>query len=122
MHDISMKKNTIDNLIDCTGNNKIIEDMISLSKFYGGNVLVIGNPKINKKITVDLWDLILGKSICGTWANNKNFQNKFYKYLKIFEQTKLNEILVTKPYSLSQINKAFKDFKNGKVLRPIIKI
>jgi Zn-dependent alcohol dehydrogenase len=64
----------------------------------------------------------MGKNIIGSWGGNSNLD----KDLKFFARkiSNLNFNLsknISKFYNINNINKAFLDLKNGKVIRPIIK-
>ena len=111
----------VDYSIDCTGNIGVINQLLNFTKFLGGKCLIIGNPDPNKKISLDPWHFILGKTLLGAWNTNKSFEKNFYKFLKIFLASKVHKYFISKTYKLSNINRAFEDLKSGKVLRPTIK-
>ena len=107
--------------IDCTGNLKIVEDLLSTTKYLGGKCLIIGNPDPKEKMSLDPWQFILGKTLLGAWNDSKSFEKSFYRFLDIFLKSNIDRYLIGKTYKLKDINKAFMDLKSGKVLRPIIK-
>ena len=94
---------------------------LTFTKFLGGKCLIIGNPEPNKKILLDPWQFILGKTLLGAWNSNKSFEKNFYKFLKIFLKSNASKYFIGRTYKLSDIKKAFEDLKTGKVLRPTIK-
>jgi len=118
---LEKKVKYVDYTVDCTGKIEIIEDLLTFTKFLGGKCLIIGNPEPNKKILLDPWQFILGKTLLGAWNSNKSFEKNFYKFLKIFLESNTKKFFVSKTYRLSNINRAFEDLKSGKVLRPTIK-
>ena len=69
------------------------------------------------------WDFILGKTLTGAWGEGgttmKNF--KLNEKILINQIENIKKILPSKNYKIYEINKAIKDFRNGKILRPIIK-
>ena len=73
-----------DLIIDCTGSKKLIEKTFSLCKKFVGKFIIIGNTKINEKISLKTWDFIFGKTIyrcMGKWWNfmkNFNINEKIY--------------------------------------------
>ena len=95
---------------------------MDLTKYFGGKCLIIGNPNPKEKIILDPWQFILGKTMLGAWNEKTSFEKKFYKFLKIFLRSNIDKYLIGKIYNLKEINKAFKDLKSGKVLRPVIKL
>ena len=111
----------VDYTIDCTGKVEVIEELLKSTKFFGGKCLIIGNPEPNKKILLDPWQFILGKTLLGVWNSNKSFEKNFYKFLKIFLKSNASKYFIGRTYKLSDIKKAFEDLRAGKVLRPTIK-
>ena len=57
----------------------------------------------------------------GAWNNLKPFDDMFKKLENIIKEKNLKIFFGNKIYSLRNINKALKDFENGKVIRPLIK-
>ncbi len=120
-----IKKNyeTFDLIVDCTGSKKLIGKSISMIKKYTGKFILIGNTKLNDKVSIKAWDLIFGKTISGAWGRGGVSMKNFKIIEKIFlSQIKdIKKFLPKKNYSIFRINKAIEDFKYGKILRPIIK-
>ena len=54
----------------------LIEKTYSLCKVYG-RFIVIGNTKINEKISIKTWDVIFGKTLTGAWGSNGVLMNDF---------------------------------------------
>ena len=120
---VSSNKENFDLIIDCTGSKRLIEKTFSLCKRFVGRFIIIGNTKLNEKISLRAWDFIFGKTFTGAWGNGGTTMKNFEMNEKILiNQIKnVKKILPKKNYMLNDINKAIDDFKNGKVLRPIIK-
>ena len=120
---VKKNKDKFDLIIDCTGSKKLIEKTFSLCKRFVGKFIMIGNTKVGEKISINAWDFIFGKTFTGAWGNGgttmKNF--KINEKILISEINNIKKILPKKNYKITEINKALKDFKKGKVLRPIIK-
>ncbi len=76
-----------------------------------------------KKFPINAWDFIAGKTLTGAWGNGGTVMKNFKINEKILIDQILNikKVLPKKNYKLKEINKALIDFKNGKILRPIIK-
>ncbi len=110
-------------IIDCTGSKNLIEKTYSLCKKFTGRFIVIGNTKINEKISIKTWDVIFGKTLTGAWGSNGVLMNDFKLNEKILiNQIKnVKKILLKKNYTIKNINKAVNDFSKGAVLRPVIK-
>ena len=120
---VSSNKDSYDLIIDCTGSKKLIEKTFSLCKRFIGRFIIIGNTKLNEKISLNAWDFIFGKTFTGAWGSGGTTMKNFEINEKILiDQIKnVKKILPRTNYKLNNINKAIDDFKNGKVLRPIIK-
>ena len=120
---VSSNKDSFDLIIDCTGSKKLIEKTFSLCKRFIGRFIIIGNTKLNEKVSLKAWDFIFGKTFTGAWGNDgttmKNFE--INERILIDQIKNIKKILPKTNYKLNNINKAINDFKNGKVLRPIIK-
>ena len=108
--------------IDATGNIDAIKMSIESLKDSGVFILA-GNPTFDEVIPLNPYDLIKGKSITGTWGGETNPDKDILKYISYVRNGDLNlEKFLSKPYELEDINQAIADFKNGKILRPIIKM
>ncbi len=120
---VNSNNENYDLIIDCTGSKKLIEKTFSLCKRFVGRFIIIGNTKLNEKFSLNAWDFIFGKTFTGAWGNGgatmKNF--KINEKILLNQINNIKRILPRKNYNLKNINKAIKDFKDGKILRPIVK-
>jgi len=120
-----VKKNyeSFDLIIDCTGSKNLIEKTFSLCKKFVGQFIIIGNTKINQKISIKIWDIIFGKTLTGAWGRGGTVMNNFLinQNILINQIKNIKKILPKKNYKINQINQAIKDFETGKILRPIVK-
>ena len=60
---IKLNKERYDLIIDCTGSKKLIENTFPLCKRFTGKFIMIGNTKLNEKISLGAWDFILEKHL-----------------------------------------------------------
>ncbi len=120
-----VKKNNenFDLIIDCTGSKNLIQRTVSLCKKYTGKFIIIGNTKINEKISIKTWDIINGKTLMGAWGLGGPIMKNFKMNEKILmnQIRNIRKILPNKNYKITEINKALNDFASGNILRPIIK-
>ena len=100
---------------------KCIKKIDTLSKKFGGKFIFIGNYPYKSKVYLDPWLIIQGITFMGTWNNPKPFDNLFKKLENIIQDKSL-KIFWNNIYNLRNINKALKDFENGKVIRPLIRM
>ncbi|OUX38024.1 MAG: hypothetical protein CBE33_01890 [Candidatus Pelagibacter sp. TMED273] len=120
---IKLNNKNFDLIIDCTGSKKLIEKTFSLCRPFIGKFIIIGNTRLNEKISLNAWDFISGKTLTGAWGNGgtimKNF--KINEKILINQINNIKRILPNKNYVLKDINKVIKQFKDGKILRPVVK-
>ena len=100
-----------DLIIDCTGSKKLIEKSLSMIKKYTGKFILIGNTKLNDKVSIKAWDLIFGKTLSGAWGHGglsmKNF--KINEKILLSQIKRYKENFYQKNYSIFRINKAIED-------------
>jgi len=115
-----INKNLIKYNFEISGNIKMMEMAIhNLSS--GGVCVLAGNVKHGHKIKFNPYDLIFGKRIYGFSGNDLSLENNIKKYYGIIKKLKLKKIRsVFTEYNFRKINLAIKDFKKGKILRPLI--
>jgi len=115
--------NSFDLIIDCTGSKKLIEKTFSLCKRFTGKFIIIGNTKVNERISINAWDFIFGKTFTGAWGNGGTIMKNFKINEKILldQISNIKKILPKKNYSIYEVNKALDHFRDGKILRPVIK-
>jgi S-(hydroxymethyl)glutathione dehydrogenase/alcohol dehydrogenase len=66
-------------------------------------------------------ELISGKQIAGSWGGATEPDKDIPKMNELFHNSNIPlESLLTKRYSLEQINEALDDLESGKVFRPLI--
>ena len=117
-----LHEKNLDYCIDTAGKVETIEKSFELIN-YKGSCVFCSHPQANKKIKLDPFELIKGKKIIGSWGGNTNPDKDIKKYAKVLANMKKDfKKIFQKEYSLEDINLAIKEFKMGKVLRPIIKI
>ena len=109
--------------IESAGRVSTIELGFSLINRNKGKLLFASHPPEGEKIRLSPHELISGKSISGSWGGaidpDRDIPILYHNF--ITADFPLNSLL-TKPYSLSDINKALEDLESGKVLRPLIKM
>jgi S-(hydroxymethyl)glutathione dehydrogenase/alcohol dehydrogenase len=81
------------------------------------------HPEQGKFIKIDPFELISGKKIYGSWGGGCKPDIDIPRLTKSFKSGTfpLNK-LITKRYSLEQVNEALLDLENGLVFRPLIKM
>jgi len=109
--------------IESAGRVSTIELGFSLINRNKGKLLFASHPPEGEKIRLSPHELISGKSISGSWGGaidpDRDIPILYHNFISA--DFPLNSLL-TKPYSLSDINKALEDLESGKALRPLIKM
>ena len=109
--------------IESAGRVSTIELGFSLLNRNKGQLLFASHPPEGEKIRLSPHELISGKSIAGSWGGaidpDRDIPILYHNFISA--NFPLNSLL-TKPYTLLNINKALEDLESGKVLRPLIKM
>ena len=109
--------------IESAGRVSTIELGFSLLDRNKGQLLFASHPPEGEKIRLSPHELISGKSISGSWGGaidpDRDIPILYHNLTSA--DFPLNSLL-SKPYSLPDINKALEDLESGKVLRPLIKM
>lgn len=121
-NDLSIKKNYYDNVVETSGDEKVISK--SLDFIHNeGKVVFASHPDKKSKIEINPHDLIKGKKIIGSWGGNITFEKDMKKIIQIIKNSKfINKLFLNKIYSLNKVNLALNDLRKGKVIRPILKL
>ncbi|MBC8232346.1 zinc-binding dehydrogenase [bacterium] len=111
----------VDFAIEASGRPQVMLQALYSVRNQGGIAVVIGNARHGEQVELDPKQLNLGKQLRGTWGGDNWPDRDFPRYCKLLSSGKLNiEPLLSKTYSLSQINEAIDDLEAGKVARPLI--
>ena len=116
--EISIKINEIsiiDAFIDNTGSPQVIEFGYNIIKPQG-KVVLVGVPKKGNNINIFSLPLHFGKSITGSHGGETIPQRDIPRYFELYRNGRLQlKNLLTKTYTLEQINDAIADMREGKL-------
>ncbi len=120
---IDMTRGGADMCIESAGQVSTIELGFSLIRKNGGQLLFASHPPEGQSIRLAPHELISGKKIAGSWGGSSHPDRDIPRLYSLFKNahTPLN-LLVTKRYTLDQINLALTDLEAGKVFRPLIEM
>ena len=112
-----------DYTIESAGKASTIELGFSLINKHHGKLLFASHPPEGETIRLSPHELISGKNIAGSWGGAIEPERDIPILFHNFNSANfpLNSLL-TKPYSLAEINQALQDLESGSVLRPLIKM
>lgn len=107
--------------VESGGHSATIELGFSLIRKGGGKLLFASHPPEGDMIQLAPHDLISGKQIAGTWGGATNPDSDVPKMELLFRRANIPlGVLLTKKYSLEQINEALDDIEASRVFRPLI--
>ena len=111
----------LDYAIEAAGRVETIELAFELVKRKGGNCVFASHPEEGKLIRLDPFELINGKNIKGSWGGASKPDKDVNILAELYNQGMMPlEKLITKTYTLEEINLALDDLKNSNVCRPVI--
>ncbi|MBT9143399.1 MAG: S-(hydroxymethyl)mycothiol dehydrogenase [Dehalococcoidia bacterium] len=111
----------VDFAIEASGRPEVMLQALHSVRNQGGIAVVVGNARHGERVELDPRQLNMGKQLRGTWGGDNWPDRDFPRYCKLLSSGKLNlEPLLSKTYSLSEINEAIDDLEAGKVVRPLI--
>ena len=111
----------VDICVESAGQVSTIELGFSLIKKNGGKLLFASHPPDGEMIRLAPHELISGKQISGSWGGASAPDRDIPIIHAIFEKSNMPlNVLLTKRYSLDQINDALNDLETGQVFRPLI--
>jgi S-(hydroxymethyl)glutathione dehydrogenase/alcohol dehydrogenase len=112
----------VDFSVEAAGSSKTIEMAFQILRKNGGECVFASHPAEGDVIEIRPHELISGKSIKGSWGGASKPDIDIPKLANLYKEGMLPlEVLITKIYSLDEINSALEDLENFKVFRPIIK-
>ena len=108
--------------IECSGNKVAMETAFKCLK-NSGTAIIAGNLESGEKISIDPYDLVKGKKICGSWGGGCFLDRDIPFYASEYLEGNFPiEKLITKIYPLDNINEGIKDLEAGKLIRGVVKI
>ena len=114
------KNKLFDVCIEAAGKTHTIElGMTAINN--SGKLIFASHPDSTQKIRIDPHDLIKGKQIFGSWGGNSKPDKDIVKFYNLYKKNNLLKFLSGKVYPIENFHVAIKEFRAGKVLRPILK-
>lgn len=108
--------------IETSGSIKALQFSFDILK-KNGRLIFASHPPDHQYLKIKPHDLISGKRIEGSWGGGIDPEKDIKKMTQLIIKSKIKVIdLLTKEYQLNEIVKAFNDFENDNLYRPIIKM
>jgi S-(hydroxymethyl)glutathione dehydrogenase/alcohol dehydrogenase len=112
----------VDHGIEAAGNARVMETAFA-SINNGGKCVVIGMTSMEDLVTLFPAEFLLGKTITGTTQGDIAAQVDIPRFVDMHMDGKLPiDRLITRSYSLDQINDAFEALEKKEVIRSVIKM
>jgi S-(hydroxymethyl)glutathione dehydrogenase / alcohol dehydrogenase len=113
----------VDYAIESAGLTMTIEQAFAAIRRGGGLCVFASHPEAGAQISLDPYELICGKHIIGTWGGASDPDRDIPKFAKLYTSGELPlERLLSRRYSLDEINDALNDLEHRRVTRPLIEI
>jgi NDMA-dependent alcohol dehydrogenase len=111
-----------DYAIECIGSVDVMTQAFA-SIHGGGMMIVVGMAPLGTMLNIAPFEFLLGKTITGTVQGDVRALVDIPRYVDMYMDGKLPiDKLITKSYSLDQVNDAFAALEKGEVLRSVIKL
>ncbi|PCI38397.1 MAG: acetoin dehydrogenase [Elusimicrobia bacterium] len=109
-----------DLVLECAGTQKTMESAIPLAG-RRGTVVIVGNLAKGKKIQVDPFDLIAGRTLRGSWGGWINPDQDIERFVRMSVEGELPyQPLLGKRFSLDRVNEALDALLGDEPGRPLI--
>ena len=99
-----------------------MRDAVKLTRKGGTCVLTGMTSQLTRSVNIDLQDFILmNKTLAGTIFGSCNPKSDIFRLARLYQtgQLQLDE-MITRRYRLDDVNDAYDDLRNGKIIRGII--
>jgi S-(hydroxymethyl)glutathione dehydrogenase/alcohol dehydrogenase len=111
----------VDYAVEASGRTRVIEAAFSAVRRQGGSCVFASHPAHGERISLDPFELISGKQIRGSWGGGCKPDVDIPRMAQLYVEGKLPlEKLISRRYTLEQINDALDDLESGRVARPLI--
>jgi S-(hydroxymethyl)glutathione dehydrogenase/alcohol dehydrogenase len=111
----------VDFTIEAAGVPSVMVQALQSVRNQGGIAVIVGNAHHGQSLTIDPCQLNNGKQLRGTWGGDSQPDEDFPRYAKLIIAGKLNvRPLLSRSYTLDNINDAIDDLEAGLVVRPLI--
>lgn len=111
----------VDIAIEATGRPDVMLQALASVRARGGAAVVIGNARHGERVAIDPWELNCGKRLLGTWGGDTDPDRDFPRYARLLTSGRLPlGKLLSRPYRLTDVNRAIDDLEAGTVARPLL--
>jgi S-(hydroxymethyl)glutathione dehydrogenase/alcohol dehydrogenase len=116
-------KGGVDFAIEATGVPAVMKQALASVRHQGGAAVVVGNARFGATLELDPRELNMGKRLLGTWGGDNVPDRDYPRYCKLLASGRLDlEPLVSRSYSLANVNAALDDLERGLAARPLLDV
>lgn len=106
--------------IECSGKKGAMETAFQCVN-DSGSAIIAGNLRPGEKISINPYELIKGKKLRGTWGGECCIDKEVPLYAAEYLEGRMAiDKMVSKIYSLDDINKGLEDLERGELIRGVI--
>lgn len=116
-------KGGADFAVEATGLPPVMRQALACVRHQGGAAVVIGNARFGSTLEIDPREFNMGKRLLGTWGGDNVPDRDYPRYCKLLTAGRLDlEPLLSKSYTLADVNAALDDLEHGRAARPLIDV
>jgi NDMA-dependent alcohol dehydrogenase len=110
-----------DYALECIGNVDVMAQAFSSIR-SGGKLIIVGMAPLGTALNIATYEFLLGKIISGSVQGDIKPQVDIPRYIDLYMNGRLPiDKLITRTYSLDEINEAFEALEKGRIIRSVIK-
>ena len=111
----------VDVAVEASGIPEVMDQAINSTRQQGGRAVIVGNAKYGSVLKLNPSVFNQGKSMMGTWGGDSVPDRDYGRYGRLLSTNRFPiKELLSRPYSLTNVNSALNDLEAGRVGRPLI--
>jgi S-(hydroxymethyl)glutathione dehydrogenase/alcohol dehydrogenase len=111
----------LDYCLEAGGTTQTIEQAFAAVRDGGGQCVFASHPKEGETVNLEPHAFHRGKQIKGSWGGGSQPDEDIKKFVKLYQQGDINlDALISREYSLEDINTALDDMANKRIVRALI--
>lgn len=111
----------VDVAVEASGIPEVMDQAINSTRQQGGRAVIVGNAKFGSVLKLNPSVFNQGKSMMGTWGGDSVPDRDYGRFGRLLSTNRFPiKELLSKPYSLTNVNSALNDLEAGRVGRPLI--
>lgn len=113
----------VDGAVEAAGVPEAMEAAYLSVRTGGGQCVIAGNVAQGRRLSLDPYDLIVGRRIAGSWGGDTAPDRDIPHYVDLYRSGRLAlDALVSAEYPLHRINDGFAELQSGRLARALLHI